>query len=78
MIFGGSYADNSSCDWRSGLSIFILVALFYLGLAACANVGLRLGEMAGYPETGALFGIFGVPILAVLINGWRAGKHEGT
>lgn len=71
MIFGDSYADNSGCDWRSGLSIFIMVALFLLGWSACAYLGLWLGEMVGYPAAGVTVGTFGVPILAILINGHR-------
>lgn len=76
MMFGDSYADNSACDWRSGLSVFILAALFYLAWAACANIGLWLGEIAGHPETGALFGVFGIPILIILFNDACAARRE--
>lgn len=81
MIFGGSYAGHNVCDWRAGVSIFIIAALIYLGWAAIANFGMWLGEIAGYPETGAFFGVFGIPILAILVNGWidmwQDARHEG-
>lgn len=67
--FVDSYADNSVCDWRSGVAVIIIAALFYLGCCACAHVGLWLGEMMGWPTVGGLIGV-GSPIWAVLINGW--------
>lgn len=40
MIFGGSYADNSGCDWRDRLSAFIFAAgLIVVGLGVLGISG---------------------------------------
>lgn len=50
MIFSGSYADNSGCDWRSGLSALIFaLALCIVGmmmLGASAAISLMIGTGA--------------------------------
>lgn len=62
----GYYADNSVCDWRAGVSFLILVALFCFVMYALMHICVWIS-----PECGVYLG-FAIPILAVLVNGWRS------
>lgn len=70
MIPLGGYADNSVCDWRAGVSFFILVALFCLGMYVVMHICVW-----AFPECGVYLG-FAIPILAVLVNGQMGMRRE--
>lgn len=72
MIFGGSYADSSVCDWQSMAAAILYAVVGLLCWWACAWVCAAIGEAVSYPATGAVAGAFGIPILGILINGWRS------
>lgn len=67
-----SYADHSPCDWRSGIAVVMYLGLGMVAWWACAYIGAWIGAALGYPAEGGLFGAFGIPIMGVLVNGWRS------
>lgn len=67
-----SYADHTPCEWRSGAAVFLYVVAGIVCWFACAWLCYGIGLVFGYPETGGIVGAFGIPILGVLVNGWRS------
>jgi hypothetical protein len=63
---------------RSPLELQSVASWLLYGVGAglcwwkCAQFCLAIGEAVGWPVTFGVFGVFGVPILGVLGNGWRA------
>lgn len=72
MLFADSYADNSPCELGALAAGVLYFAAWCAFECACAHVCYGLGIEIDCPAESALFGAFGIPILSVLVNGWRA------
>lgn len=66
----GGYAGGGNCEWQAGVSGILYLAAAIGCWWACAYFGAVVGEAVGYPAAGVSFGAFGVPLLAIMINGW--------
>jgi hypothetical protein len=76
MIFGDSYADNSVCEVGAGAAFIFCLTFGGVLVWAFAWLGYGIGIAIDWPVAGVVFGVFGIPILAMLVNGQMGMRRE--
>lgn len=72
----GGYAGGGNVELGAVAAGILTGTVGVLIWAACVASGYWIGKIAGYPATGAMVLGFGIPMLAILVNGQMAMRAE--